>query len=103
MSAHAPSRKTARGEASRRRILDAATQLICERGYSGTSVDAVCKRAGVVKTALYWHFGSKSGLLFLMSLLAGEVITPRSFPVSIIVLGCQIIISEAKIISSYQV
>ena len=43
--------------------LDAAIALICERGYSGTSVDAVCKRAGVVKTALYWHFGSKSGLL----------------------------------------
>ena len=57
------SRKTARGEASHRRILDAAISLICERGYSGTSVDAVCKRAGVVKTALYWHFGSKAGLL----------------------------------------
>ena len=63
MPASATSRKTARGEASRRRILDSATSLICERGYSGTSVDAVCKRAGVVKTALYWHFGSKAGLL----------------------------------------
>jgi len=63
MPAQANQRKTARGEASRRRILDAAIALICERGYSGTSVDAVCKRAGVVKTALYWHFGSKAGLL----------------------------------------
>jgi AcrR family transcriptional regulator len=63
MPAQANHRKTARGEASRRRILDAAIALICERGYSGTSVDAVCKRAKVVKTALYWHFGSKAGLL----------------------------------------
>ena len=63
MPATSKSRKTARGEASRQRILDAAIALICERGYSGTSVDAVCKRAGVVKTALYWHFGSKAGLL----------------------------------------
>ena len=63
MPAQANHRKTARGEASRRRILDAAITLICERGYSGTSVDAVCKRAEVVKTALYWHFGSKAGLL----------------------------------------
>lgn len=63
MPAQANHRKTARGEASRRRILEAAIALICERGYSGTSVDAVCKRALVVKTALYWHFGSKAGLL----------------------------------------
>ncbi len=63
MPAQASGRKTARGEASRRRILDAAITLICERGYSGTSVGAVCKQAGVVKTALYWHFGSKAGLL----------------------------------------
>lgn len=70
MAAQAPGRKTARGEASRRRILDSAIALICERGYSGTSVDAVCKRAGVVKTALYWHFGSKAGLL---AAIIGEI------------------------------
>jgi AcrR family transcriptional regulator len=38
-------------------------ELIAERGYSATSVEALCRRAGVVKTALYWHFGSKEGLL----------------------------------------
>ena len=70
MPAQDASRKTARGEATRRRILDAAIALICERGYSGTSVDSVCKRAGVVKTALYWHFGSKAGLL---AAIIGEI------------------------------
>jgi len=70
MATRVPRRKTARGEASRRRILDAAISLICERGYSGTSVDAVSKRAGVVKTALYWHFGSKAGLL---TAIIGEI------------------------------
>jgi AcrR family transcriptional regulator len=51
------------GERSRGRILEAAIQLIAERGYSGTSVGDVCKKAGVAKTALYWHFESKEGLM----------------------------------------
>jgi len=55
--------RTPQGESSRERILDAAIELISERGYSATSVDALCKRAGIVKTAVYWHFGSKEGLL----------------------------------------
>jgi len=55
--------KTAQGAASRERLLDAAIELIAERGYSASSVEALCRRAGVAKTALYWHFGNKEGLL----------------------------------------
>jgi len=44
-------------------LIDAAIDLIAERGYVGMSVDAVCKRAGIVKSGLYWNFGSKEGLL----------------------------------------
>lgn len=54
---------TPQGASSREKILDAAVELISERGYSATSVDALCRKAGIVKTALYWHFGSKEGLL----------------------------------------
>jgi AcrR family transcriptional regulator len=65
--------KTAQGALSREKILDAAVELIAERGYSATSVDALCKRAGIVKTALYWHFGSKEGLLAaVLERVAGE-------------------------------
>jgi AcrR family transcriptional regulator len=55
--------RTAQGAASRERLLEAAIQLFAERGYSATSVDLVCRRSETVKTALYWHFGSKEGLL----------------------------------------
>ncbi len=55
--------RTAQGERSRERLLEAAISLMAERGYSATSVGDVCKRAGVAKTALYWHFESKEGLL----------------------------------------
>ena len=54
---------TARGEATRQRLIDATVALVCERGWAGTSVGAICKAAGAVKTALYHHFGSKDGLL----------------------------------------
>jgi AcrR family transcriptional regulator len=54
---------TAQGEASREKILTTAISLFSERGFAGTSVAEVCARAGVVKTAVYWHFDSKEGLL----------------------------------------
>jgi AcrR family transcriptional regulator len=57
------SRRAAQAEETRERILAAATELIAERGYAATSIDALCRRAGVVRTAIYWHFGSKEGLV----------------------------------------
>jgi AcrR family transcriptional regulator len=55
--------RRARGGESRQRLLEAATALIGERGYGATSVNDICRRAGVAKTALYWHFEGKEGLL----------------------------------------
>lgn len=56
-------RATARGEASRETLLDQAIELIGEGGYGALSVSALCKRAGVSPTSLYWHFGDKAGLM----------------------------------------
>jgi AcrR family transcriptional regulator len=56
-------RPTARGAASRDRILEAAAEILTERGYAGTSISAVCDRADISPTSIYWHFGSKGGLL----------------------------------------
>ena len=36
---------------------------MAEKGYAATPVSAICKAAGVPVTSLYWHFGSKDGLL----------------------------------------
>ena len=52
-----------RGAATRERLLDAAYVLFAEKGYAATSTAQICRRAGAVKTALYWHFDSKEGLL----------------------------------------
>ena len=51
------------GPGSRRRILDATIALACERGFAGTSIRSICEKVGLAKTAIYWHFGSKEGLI----------------------------------------
>ncbi len=37
--------------------------MFAERGYAASGVDALCRRAGVAKTGLYWEFQNKVGLL----------------------------------------
>jgi TetR/AcrR family transcriptional regulator, transcriptional repressor for nem operon len=47
---------------ARPKLLDAALSLIREKGYSSTSVDDLCLRAGVTKGAFFHHFKSKDAL-----------------------------------------
>ncbi len=45
------------------RILDTAWELFREKGYDGTTVDAVIDRAGISKGTFYHYFDSKADLL----------------------------------------
>jgi len=47
---------------AREKLLDASLVLIREKGYSATSVDELCARAGVTKGAFFHHFESKEAL-----------------------------------------
>lgn len=47
---------------SRERLLGAALQLVREKGYDATSVDDLCRAAGVTKGAFFHHFASKEEL-----------------------------------------
>lgn len=59
-----PAREVApRQGTTRERLLEAAIEMFAERGYAATGVDALCRRAGVAKTGLYWEFQNKVGLL----------------------------------------
>lgn len=44
------------------RIMDAAEELILERGLAGTTVDAVVESAGVTKGTFFYHFDTKDDL-----------------------------------------
>jgi AcrR family transcriptional regulator len=50
---------TARGEATRRRILDAAEEVFGELGYYEASVAEITRRAGVAQGTFYIYFHSK--------------------------------------------
>jgi len=50
------------GIGARDKLLDAALSLIREKGYSSTSVDELCARAGVTKGGFFHHFRSKDAL-----------------------------------------
>ena len=51
------------GEASRARILDAATEIASERGYEGTSIALVSAKCGLPASSIYWHFKDKDDLI----------------------------------------
>ena len=53
-----------RSETARRRLIDAALQIVATDGVAGVTADAVVRRSGVAKTTLYRHFGSTDGLVF---------------------------------------
>ncbi|MGH8961310.1 MAG: TetR/AcrR family transcriptional regulator [Jatrophihabitantaceae bacterium] len=56
-------RRHQQGEESRLRILAAAFEIASERGYDGTTLALVTKRAGLPASSVYWQFKSKDELL----------------------------------------
>ena len=62
MPARRRSTQEARGERSREAILDAALELMTQRGYAATSISQICAASGLPPSSLYWHFRSKEGL-----------------------------------------
>jgi TetR/AcrR family transcriptional regulator, transcriptional repressor for nem operon len=55
--------RTARGRATRQRIVEAAAELVAERGVAGTSLDDVRERAHASKSQLYLYFADREELL----------------------------------------
>jgi TetR/AcrR family transcriptional repressor of nem operon len=58
-----PRRLTARGAATRARIVAAAASLVYERGFAGTSLDDVMAATGTSKSQLYHYFTDKDALV----------------------------------------
>jgi TetR/AcrR family transcriptional regulator, transcriptional repressor for nem operon len=47
---------------ARQRLLEASVKLVRAQGFAGTSVEQLCKEAGVTKGAFFHHFPSKEAL-----------------------------------------
>jgi AcrR family transcriptional regulator len=57
------SEKSYSSDDTRQRILQAAAEIMAERGYKGTTTKSIAEAAGVNEVTLFRHFGSKRNLL----------------------------------------
>ncbi|HEX4491885.1 MAG TPA: TetR/AcrR family transcriptional regulator [Acidimicrobiia bacterium] len=55
-------KRAERGRATRDQLVGVATELFAQRGFDGTSIEAVLEQAGVSRGSLYHHFASKEAL-----------------------------------------
>lgn len=65
---------TQRGTATRKRLLDAATEVIPEVGWGHVSTRLVAERAGVNPALVHYHFPSLAGLLSEAAISATRVL-----------------------------
>lgn len=63
MRSNKPNLRLAQGDRSKRAILDATGKLMASRSYAATSISAIARACGLPASSIYWHFGSKQGLL----------------------------------------
>lgn len=63
---HPETPRSARREATRRRLLAAASEAFAERGLHGTTVEDVCERAGFTRGAFYSNFTSRDDLVIAL-------------------------------------
>ncbi len=47
---------------TRQSLIDAAVRLMLKQGFAGTSVDTICKEAGMTKGSFFHHFESKEAI-----------------------------------------
>ena len=61
--AYDSTRRQEQARRTRRRVVEAASELFVERGYSATSVAQIAEAAGVSPQTIYGAFGTKAALL----------------------------------------
>ncbi|MBI3804386.1 MAG: TetR family transcriptional regulator C-terminal domain-containing protein [Nitrospirae bacterium] len=66
----------AKGDETKRKILETACDLFYLRGYHGTSIDDILKACRVKKGNLYFHFKSKEALGLSVIDMYGSVMIP---------------------------
>jgi AcrR family transcriptional regulator len=54
--------KAAQSAQTRKRLIDAASELFAEQGYAGTSILQIAERSGISRGSVAWHFSSMTKL-----------------------------------------
>lgn len=71
------SRKALQSEATRKQLIAVARELFAERGYAGTAMEEVVRRAGVTRGALYHQFEDKRDLFRAVVMQVGYEVGRR--------------------------
>ncbi len=72
------SNRSARAEATRQRIVEAAAELFLERRYADVTLAAIAEAAGVSHQTVLNHFESKAGVVAgMVSVMADQVMAAR--------------------------
>ncbi|NJL31801.1 MAG: TetR/AcrR family transcriptional regulator, partial [Phycisphaerales bacterium] len=58
---------------TRQKLVDAALYIIRLKGYSATTVDDICNKAGLTKGSFFHHFASKQDLAVAAATYFGEM------------------------------
>jgi AcrR family transcriptional regulator len=61
--AQSPRPRGDKRERTRRALIDATLQVIAEEGFSGASLEAIARRAGVTRGSIYSNFAGRDGLM----------------------------------------
>lgn len=83
--------RTARGQATRRKLLDAAAQEFAENGFHAGSISAITRRAGAALGSFYTYFDSKDAIFRALVTdmsdavrrAAREAISPEMAPLAV--------------------
>src|SRR5215813_10411969 len=73
---HSPKHEAMR-QATRQSVITAAGRLFSERGYAGSSIEAIAEAAGVAVPTVYAAFGNKRSILRAMLPAAVDEAEPR--------------------------
>ncbi|WP_323096840.1 TetR/AcrR family transcriptional regulator [Intrasporangium sp. YIM S08009] len=68
---------SARRQATRERVLEAASEVFAERGFHGATVEDICERAGFTRGAFYSNFSSKDDLVLELTRRHAEDLVDR--------------------------
>ncbi len=68
----------ARSESAHKKVIDAALELVAERGIDASSMDAIAAQSGVSKATIYKHWADKEALLLeMMAVINGLDSRPK--------------------------
>jgi len=67
-----------KGSKTRRRLVEAAFEVICLKGFQAAGLNEILELAGLTKGAMYYHFGGKTALGYaVVEEIVGELIAER--------------------------